>query len=172
MTSSCLFGHYPVSFHNLLAENLSRHCQAWSSSSSPMKKFTFALITLYYLSLPFFEYHLAPFPFPTFLSKEGNTNVRETQEDPQLSACLGSNKRDLTCQHVSGNREPRCSCLLDSWNQLFKKWGNENWGWYIHMYQPHCHFLIRKGVIEENFVFGHSLHFGQYPTIQLKVRLG
>ena len=31
---------------------------------------------------------------------------------------------------------------------------------------------IRKGVIEENFVFGHSLHFGQYPTIQLKVRLG
>ena len=111
-------------------------CQAWSSSSS---NFTFALITLYYLPLPFFEYHLAPFPFPTFLSKEGNTNVRETQEDPQLSACLGSNKRDPTCQHVSGNREPRCSCLLDSWNQLFKKWGNENWGWYIRMY--HCHFL-------------------------------
>ena len=97
-------------------------CQAWSSSSSPMKNFTFALITLYYLSLPFFEYHLAPFPFPTFLSTEGNTTVRETQEDPQLSACLGSNKRDLTCQHVSGNREPRCSCLLDSWNQLLKKW--------------------------------------------------
>lgn len=31
---------------------------------------------------------------------------------------------------------------------------------------------IRKGVIEENFVFGHSFHFGQYPKFQLKVRLG
>ena len=32
--------------------------------------------------------------------------------------------------------------------------------------------IIIEVVMEDNFVFGHSLHFGQYPTIQLKVRLG
>ena len=106
--------HCLICFQNLLAENLALPSVEFFFITSSMKNFTFTLNTLYYLSLPFFGYYLGPFPFPTFLSTEGNTNVRETQEYPQLSACLGSNKRDLTCQHVSGNREPRCSCLLDS----------------------------------------------------------
>ena len=138
MTSSCLFGHCPVSFHNLLAENLSRLPSVeFFFITNEKLHFRFDYLVLFVAAL----FWILSCSFPTFLSTEGNTNVRETQEDPQLSACLGSNKRDLTCQHDSGNREPRCSCLLDSWNQLFKKWGNENWGWYIRMYQPHCHFL-------------------------------